>query len=513
MAVQKEAAARTKVVLRGLPPTADAAEVQAAIDALCAGKYDWFTFVPGKVSNKRTVPAHAFLNFTSAADVLAFTVRMAGRSFGGEGAAKASQWRCTVEYAPHQRVPRAVGKPDNREGTLDKDADFLAFKEQLEKGPEPLPSAEAQLERQEAEARERQAAAAQVKKQKAEAPDRKAEGVLRQADRQADMKQIRNNLQAAAQVEERQAEALDRKAEGQEAAPTKVTTPLMRFLTEKHTPKTPKRTPSKKASARPSESNSNKAEAGRTVVLVKARPPSGGGGNCGKGSAGKAGKGPASDGAAGEAEVIEGAPRKVLYRPVPISNTKQEGRGKGKQARATRDQPQQQQSNAPEAVDAPPAKPVKLLRKANSTNAQQENGISSAPRLQAEAASQDAPPGKLPKPAMGSLCMYCLQDAPPGKPPKPAKGPKVRPGFQHYVPGAKRRQQPSEAGDEGSQGGSSSALKEAQAASSAAARGIEGGDHSGTQAAGGGSGSGKQWGGHERSKNKRSQNGYSGNVP
>ncbi len=65
------------------------------------------------------------------------------------------------------------------------------------------------------------------------------------------------------------------------------------------------------ASARPSESNSNKAEAGRTVVLVKARPPSGGGGNSGKGSAGKAGKGPASDGAAGEAEVIEGAPRKV----------------------------------------------------------------------------------------------------------------------------------------------------------------------------------------------------------
>ena len=59
-----------------------------------------------------------------------------------------------------------------------------------------------------------------------------------------------------------------------------------------------------------------------------------------------------------------------------------------------------------------------------------------------------------------SPCTRCLQDAPPGKPPRPAKGPKVRPGFQHYVPGAKRRQQPSEAGDEGSQAGSSSALKE-----------------------------------------------------
>ena len=41
---------------------------------------------------------------------------------------------------------------------LPADADFLAFKEQLERGPEPLPSAEAQLEKQEAKARERQAA-------------------------------------------------------------------------------------------------------------------------------------------------------------------------------------------------------------------------------------------------------------------------------------------------------------------------------------------------------------------
>ena len=64
------------------------------------------------------------------------------------------------------------------------------------------------------------------------------------------------------------------------------------------------------ASARPSES-SNKAEAGRTVVLVKSRPPVGGGGSSGKGSAGKVGKGPASEGPAGEAEATEGAPRKV----------------------------------------------------------------------------------------------------------------------------------------------------------------------------------------------------------
>ena len=63
-------------------------------------------------------------------------------------------------------------------------------------------------------------------------------------------------------------------------------------------------------SARPSESG-NKAEAGRTVVLVKSRPPSGGGGSGGKGSAGKAGKEAASEGPAGETEVTKGAPRQV----------------------------------------------------------------------------------------------------------------------------------------------------------------------------------------------------------
>ena len=78
----------------------------------------------------------------------------------------------------------------------------------------------------------------------------------------------------------------------------------------------------------------------------------------------------------------------VLYRPVPISNAKQEGKGKGKQARASREQPLQQQNSMPEAVDGAPAKPVKLLKKANFGNAPQDVGTTSAPKLQAEAASQ-----------------------------------------------------------------------------------------------------------------------------
>ena len=58
---------RNKVVVRKLPPGISQEEVQAAIDIVCQGKYDWFTFVPGKVrytvvrklSPKKQVPLTA----------------------------------------------------------------------------------------------------------------------------------------------------------------------------------------------------------------------------------------------------------------------------------------------------------------------------------------------------------------------------------------------------------------------------------------------------------------------
>lgn len=47
MAVTQEV--RNKVVVRKLPPGISCEEVRTAIDVVCQGKYDWFTFVPGKV--------------------------------------------------------------------------------------------------------------------------------------------------------------------------------------------------------------------------------------------------------------------------------------------------------------------------------------------------------------------------------------------------------------------------------------------------------------------------------
>ncbi|KAL3153031.1 hypothetical protein ABBQ38_012055 [Trebouxia sp. C0009 RCD-2024] len=134
---------RNKVVVRKLPPAIAQEEVQAAIDVVCQGKYDWFTFVPGKVSLKRIKHSRAYLNFLDASEVFRFKSQFAGHAFVNK---KGAQYRCLVEYAPYQRIPREKAKEDPREGTYENDADFIAFKQQMEGDPELLPSAEVQLD-------------------------------------------------------------------------------------------------------------------------------------------------------------------------------------------------------------------------------------------------------------------------------------------------------------------------------------------------------------------------------
>ena len=40
---------RTKVIVRKLPPLLPEADFQAAVDEVCQGKYNWFSYVPGKL--------------------------------------------------------------------------------------------------------------------------------------------------------------------------------------------------------------------------------------------------------------------------------------------------------------------------------------------------------------------------------------------------------------------------------------------------------------------------------
>ncbi|XP_078171893.1 smg-4/UPF3 family protein isoform X2 [Carex rostrata] len=139
---------RTKVVLRHLPPSLPQQAIMEQIDARFSGRYDWVQFRQGKSSAKHQRFSRVYLNFMSSEDVVIFAEFFNGRSFVNE---KGAHFKAVVEYAPSQRVPKALSKKDGREGTIDKDPDYMQFLEQVSKPVENLPSAEIQLERKEAE--------------------------------------------------------------------------------------------------------------------------------------------------------------------------------------------------------------------------------------------------------------------------------------------------------------------------------------------------------------------------
>ena len=56
-----------------------------------------------------------------------------------------------MEYAPWQKTPRARPRRDRREGTLERDPEYLAFLAELEAGPKVAVSAETLLDRRESE--------------------------------------------------------------------------------------------------------------------------------------------------------------------------------------------------------------------------------------------------------------------------------------------------------------------------------------------------------------------------
>ncbi|XP_076952781.1 regulator of nonsense transcripts UPF3-like isoform X2 [Bidens hawaiensis] len=139
---------RTKVVLRHLPHNISQSALIDQIDARFASRYRWFSFLSGKNSLKCQSYSRAYIDFKQPEDVIEFADFFDGHVFVNE---KGTQFKTIVEYAPSQRVPKQWSKKDGREGTIDKDPQYLEFLELLAKPVENLPSAEVQLERKEAE--------------------------------------------------------------------------------------------------------------------------------------------------------------------------------------------------------------------------------------------------------------------------------------------------------------------------------------------------------------------------
>ena len=156
---------RTKAVIRNLPPDLPETSFREAVDAAgFAGRYGWFDYVPGKVKPKLVIPSVAYVALADEPALVAFGAAFNGRGFthvpptppDGEDAPPPpvdppKEYRATVEYAPWQKTPRAKPRRDRREGTLERDPEYLAFLAELEAGPKAAVSAETLLDRRESE--------------------------------------------------------------------------------------------------------------------------------------------------------------------------------------------------------------------------------------------------------------------------------------------------------------------------------------------------------------------------
>nr|XP_039270210.1 regulator of nonsense transcripts 3A-like isoform X2 [Styela clava] len=118
----------TKLIIRRLPPALTKDELLEIISPL--PPHDYFRYVSG---DKTLAPDHfcrAYINFTSADDIMTFRDKVDGFEFTDS---KGNSQPCVLEYAPFQKNPRKVKKREDAKcGTIDEDPDYTAFLESLE---------------------------------------------------------------------------------------------------------------------------------------------------------------------------------------------------------------------------------------------------------------------------------------------------------------------------------------------------------------------------------------------
>ena len=198
----KPPAARLKLEIRRLPPGLTLSEFEETLGEewkLGKGRVDWREYRQGKAKNVSKMPelSRCYVHLVKEDLVRDFEARFLAVTFRD----KAGTWKNGVGGAPmlgfamNQRVPLQQGKQraraDNRQGTIDQDAEYMAF---LEAETQPIPKASAidsaSAEKKEEEGgktkvkstpliedlRERKANKAKAAASKAEKADRKGKG-------------------------------------------------------------------------------------------------------------------------------------------------------------------------------------------------------------------------------------------------------------------------------------------------------------------------------------------------
>ncbi|MCD9561359.1 NMD pathway component [Datura stramonium] len=75
---------RSKVVLRHLPPTISQSMLVEQVDSRFTGRYNWFSFLPGKSSQKHQTYSRAYIEFKRPEDVIEFAEFFDGHVFVNE---------------------------------------------------------------------------------------------------------------------------------------------------------------------------------------------------------------------------------------------------------------------------------------------------------------------------------------------------------------------------------------------------------------------------------------------
>ncbi|RLN97350.1 hypothetical protein BBJ28_00013600 [Nothophytophthora sp. Chile5] len=157
-----------KLVVRNLPPSATEADALRLLAPLGVDGASVWRFVAGRVrGNQRApVPARLYLDLKKEPErARKLIAALHGQSFWGDDA-KGGRLQdngedassLVVEFAPFQKIPREKQRKDAKVGTIDRDPEYLAFLEELQKPRDvslSLPSAEAVADMAEGEAVEK----------------------------------------------------------------------------------------------------------------------------------------------------------------------------------------------------------------------------------------------------------------------------------------------------------------------------------------------------------------------
>lgn len=139
-APSKSPATRLKLEIRRLPPALTLSEFEDTLGdewRLRKGKVDWREYRQGKLKSPGKLPeqSRCYLHLASEPMLKGFEQRFLSVTFHDQaGTHKHPELKHlppTLGFAPYQRTPQLHAKPkaDNRQGTIDQDAEFIAFLE------------------------------------------------------------------------------------------------------------------------------------------------------------------------------------------------------------------------------------------------------------------------------------------------------------------------------------------------------------------------------------------------